>query len=232
MRGVSVARIREFDVSFSASIRDWFRNPWFRNFLILQILVVAISNVLVNYRFNLLGMPISGASFWAFMGSITVTCAAFSYPFTVVFVDLLVRLRGKRDARAVVYAAVVPAIVLSILLVYAFKPEGGWGVAARIGVASGTAFGVSLLLDVFVFQKIRDWVGMDGMRLWWLAPAVSTIFANALDTYVFFYVAFSQESWWASAAATQTVVKVVVGLVCFLPAYRLLLGRLQASVRG
>ena len=102
--------------------------------------VIAISNYLVTF-------PVK---FWG----IHVTWAAFTFPLVVVATDLTVRLIGKNPARAVVALAFIPAIIASVAVVYATGAPAS--VAVRIGIASGTAYLVSNLMDVFVFQKIRE----------------------------------------------------------------------------
>jgi len=73
-------------------------------------------------------------------------------------------------------------------------------------------------------------------KAWWLAPAVSTIAANIIDSYTFFAVAFhnSADEYmaanWMEIAGSQTVLKIVVGLVLFLPAYGLLLKAISGKL--
>ena len=70
-----------------------------------------------------------------------------------------------------------------------------------------------------------------------MAPAVSTIAANIIDTYTFFAVAFNNSADeymaanWVEIAGSQTVLKIAVGLIVFLPAYGLLLNRLQKTYK-
>ena len=103
----------------------------------------------------------------------------------------------------------------------------------RIGFASATAYAIGTLLDVYVFQHIREKYSQN----WWLAPAVSTVAANIIDTYSFFFVAFSgsaneyMAANWMEIAGSQTVLKIFVGLIVFLPAYGLLLNRLQLKYK-
>ena len=119
------------------------------------------------------------------------------------------------------------AIIASISVVIA---EGApTSVAMRIGFASATAYAIGTLLDVYVFQYLREkW-----SKQWWLAPAISTVFANVIDTYTFFGVAFHQSADeymsanWIEIAGTQTLIKIVVGLILFLPAYGVLLSFLK-----
>jgi uncharacterized PurR-regulated membrane protein YhhQ (DUF165 family) len=177
--------------------------------------IIAVSNYLVTIPLEVAG--------------IKLTWAAFTFPLIVVATDLTVRLVNKENARAIVAAAFIPAIIASVLVVGA----GGapWSVAARIGAASGVAYLLSNLMDVFVFQKIRE-----RMRLWFWAPAISSVFANVVDTFAFFAVAFyhSANAYmaenWVSVAAGQTGAKVLGSLLVILPIYGVLLAWLQNRI--
>jgi uncharacterized integral membrane protein (TIGR00697 family) len=111
--------------------------------------------------------------------------------------------------------------------------EGAPGsVALRIGFASATAYAIGTALDVYVFQYIRE-----KYTAWYLAPALSTVVANIIDSYTFFFTAFSgsaneyMAANWFEIAGSQTVLKIVVGLVVFLPAYGVLLNHLQKKYK-
>jgi hypothetical protein len=184
-----------------------------RNLVILHTLVIAVSNYLVTIRFDLF----PGAELPLF-GSFPLAAAAFTFPIVVVATDLTVRLVGKQAGRAVVAMAIIPAIVASVLVLLALGDEHAY----RVGLASGTAYAVGTMLDVYVFQHIRE-----RMSAWWIAPAVSTVAANIIDTYAFFYTAFYPAPWVGPVAFNNTLTKIVVGLIVFLPAYGLLLSYLK-----
>ena len=196
-----------------------------RNLVILHTLVIAVSNYLVTIRFDLF----PGADLPLF-GSFPLAAAAFTFPIVVVATDLTVRLVGKEAGRAVVAMAIIPAIVASVLVLLALGDPHAY----RVGAASGTAYAIGTMLDVYVFQYIRE----KYTEAWWAAPAFSTIAANIIDTYSFFFVAFAGSldaegnlSWiganWHVVAQNNTLTKIVVGLIVFLPAYGILLNRLQ-----
>jgi queuosine precursor transporter len=182
----------------------------------LQVLVIVISNFLVSIPVTILG--------------IKLTWAAFTFPIIVLTIDLTVRLLGKNLARATIATAYPFAIIGSILVVLA----GGapQSVALRIGFASATAYAIGTLLDVYVFQYLRE----QWSKQWWLAPALSTVAANIIDTYTFFYVAFHNSANaymaanWFEIAGSQVVLKICVGLIFFLPVYGVLLNYLKAKV--
>ena len=88
------------------------------------------------------------------------------------------------------------------------------------------------MLDVYIFQIIRE-----KYKYWWLAPAVSTIFANIIDTFVFFYAAFynSTDRYmsenWIEIATNQSLIKIVIGLIFFLPFYGIVLNYLMKRIK-
>ena len=201
-----------------------------RNLVILHTLVIAVSNYLVTIRFDLF----PGADLPIF-GSFPLAAAAFTFPIVVVATALTVRLVGKEAGRAVVAMAIIPAIVASVLVLLALGDPH----AFRVGFASGTAYAIGTMLDVYVFQAIREKYS----KAWWAAPAISTIAANIIDTYSFFYVAFAGSldaegnlSWiganWHVVAQNNTLTKIVVGLIVFLPAYGILLNSLQKKYKS
>ena len=183
---------------------------------LLHVAVIIVSNALVSIPVEIFGVKL--------------TWAAFTFPIVVLATDLTVRLLGKGIARATIAAAYPLAIIGSIAVVML---EGApSSVALRIGFASATAYAVGTMRDVYVFQYLRE-----NYKAWWLAPAISTIVANIIDSYTFFAVAFNgsadeyMAAHWMEIAGSQTVLKIVVGLVLFLPAYGLLLKAISGKLR-
>ena len=181
----------------------------------LHVIVITVSNALVGIPVEIFGTKL--------------TWAAFTFPLVVLATDLTVRLLGKQIARSTILAAYPLAIIGSIAVVML---EGApTSVALRIGLASATAYAVGTMLDVYVFQTLRE-----RMSQWWIAPAVSTVAANIIDTYAFFYVAFANSADeymsanWMEIAGSQVVIKIAVGLIIFLPAYGVLLRYLKNRV--
>jgi len=191
-----------------------------RNLVIFHTVIIAISNYLVTIRFNLFAEKIN---ILGWQTSFPLAAAAFTFPLVVVASDLTVRLVGKHTARAVVAMAMLPAIVASVAVLLILKDPH----AIRVGVASGTAYAVGTMLDVYVMQWIREkWTSN-----WWLAPALSTVAANIIDTYTFFYTAFYPQPWVHAVAFNNTLVKIIVGFIIFLPAYGVLLMYLQNKLQ-
>ena len=171
--------------------------------------IIAISNYLVQFPINIFGLD--------------YTIGTFTFPIIVLATDLTVRLSNARNARKVIGFAFVPAFIIS----YIFADF-------RIAIASVLAYSIGQLLDVFVFSKVRDRVGDDGFNLssyWYLAPVVSTFFAQLIDTYLFYGVAFynSTDDFmrenWDLIAFNDFILKLVVCYLAFLPIYVLILNR-------
>jgi uncharacterized PurR-regulated membrane protein YhhQ (DUF165 family) len=183
--------------------------------MLAHIIIIAISNYIVQFKIDVFGNPLS--------------VAAFTFPLVVVLTDLTVRLLGKQTGRAVIALAFIPAIIVSILIVLAGgAPES---VAFRIGLGSGMAYFISNLLDVYVFQYFRE-----KYTTWWIAPTLSSIVSTFIDTFTFFGVAFAggadefMRDNWHIVATNNSISKIIVSLIVILPAYGVLLSYLQKKV--
>jgi len=185
--------------------------------MVLHIIIIAISNYIVQFKIDIAGHPLS--------------VAAFTFPLVVVLTDLTVRLLGKETGRAVIALAFIPAILVSMAVVkLGGAPDS---VAFRIGLGSGMAYFISNLLDVYVFQYFRE-----RYQTWWIAPALSSIVSTFIDTYVFFFTAFAggenefMAANWHIVATNNSISKVIVSLLVILPVYGILLSYLQKKVSG
>jgi hypothetical protein len=184
--------------------------------VILHISIITISNVLVSIPIEVYGFKI--------------TWAAFSFPLIVVATDLTIRLIGKKMAQKTITFSFPFAIISSVLILY--LENNPVSVSLRIGVASGLAYAIGVLIDIHAFQFIRK-----KYSSWWIAPSLSTIVSNVIDSYTFFFTAFynsdnfymSQN--WLEIAGTQTVLKILIGLIFFLPAYGILLSYFSKKIK-
>ena len=151
--------------------------------VLFHILIIAASNYLVQFPFQIFG--------------IHTTWGAFSFPFIFLATDLTVRIFGSHLARRIIFWVMFPALLLSYIFSVLFH-DGSWtGLGAlsefntfvgRIALASFAAYALGQILDIFVFNKLRR------LKAWWIAPTASTVIGNALDTLVFFAIAFYASS--------------------------------------
>jgi uncharacterized PurR-regulated membrane protein YhhQ (DUF165 family) len=123
--------------------------------------VVAVSNVAVQYPVRLFGLQDY------------LTWGALTYPVAFFITDLTNRRFGPGVARRAVFVGFLLAVVLSVALA-----------TPRIALASGSAFLAGQLLDITVFNRLRR-------RAWWRAPLASSLIGSALDTALFFTIAFA-----------------------------------------
>lgn len=128
--------------------------------------VVVASNVLVQFLFGN----------W-------LTWGAFTYPLAFLVTDIMNRVYGVSAARRVVFAGFLVGITCS-LIGSQIMLEYGPAVPLRIAVASAIAFLTAQLLDVSIFDRLRG-------GAWWKAPLASTFIGSAVDTALFFTIAFS-----------------------------------------
>lgn len=185
--------------------------------LAMAIIVVA-SNILVQFPFGQ----------W-------LTWGAFTYPFAFLVTDLINRAYGAAPARRAVLVGFGVGVICSLIgtqIVGEFGPL----VTLRIAIGSGLAFLTAQLLDVSVFDRLRE-------GRWWRAPLVSTLLGSSLDTALFFTIAFSASltflepdndvGWaaealpllgvgpvvplWVSLAVGDWLVKLTLALVALIP---------------
>ena len=162
--------------------------------------MVAISNFLVQFPFNFFGMHE------------ILTYGAFSYPITFLITDLSNRSFGKKVARKIVYLGFIVGVSLTLFLSTNFSDL----ISIRIAIGSGSAFIIAQLIDVQVFDKLRD-------KIWFVAPFVSSFIGSLIDTIIFFFIAFyNTDVSWISLAFGDFSIKILMSLIMLIP-FRLLL---------
>ena len=141
-----------------------------------------------------------------------LTYGAFSYPIAFLITDLANRSYGKTAARKIVYIGFAIGVGFTLL----FSTNFADLISVRIAIGSGTAFLVSQLLDVQVFDKLRD-------KQWFIAPLGSSLIGSSVDTFIFFSIAFYATGVpWVTLSLGDLAVKIIVALIMLIP-FRLLL---------
>lgn len=199
--------------------------------------IVVASNILVQF------LILDGLLTWG----------AFTYPFAFLVTDLMNRIYGPNAARKVIFSGFVAGIICSLIGTQITLQGDGYtysAVALRVAVASAAAFLIAQLVDVFVFNRLRA-------GNWWKAPLASSVIGSALDTAIFFTIAFSKSiqwfsensnmeinwAWdtvplltfgadaplWVSLALADWGVKLTLALIALVP-FRIILRRLHTDV--
>lgn len=190
-----------------------------------HILVIAASNYLVQFPFTIAGVH--------------NTWGAITFPFIFLTTDLTVRIFGRSLARKIIFWVMLPALLISYIVSVLFQ-DGAWAgwhnlshlntFVGRIALASFAAYVVGQLLDITVFNRLRQ------SKHWWLAPSASTIFGSAIDSIVFFSIAFYHSSDafmaanWIQIGVLDYGFKLAISTLFFLPAYGILLKILTAKL--
>ncbi|MEE2944550.1 MAG: queuosine precursor transporter [Pseudomonadota bacterium] len=201
--------------------------------VIAMAAIVVASNILVQFLFGN----------W-------LTWGAFTYPLAFLVTDVMNRVYGVQAARKVVFAGFLVGIFCSVIGTQIMLQGDGFtypAVTLRIAIGSGLAFLTAQLLDVAIFDRLRD-------GAWWRAPLASTLIGSSIDTALFFTIAFSaglsfiepanDVSWanealpllgagpiaplWVSLAIADWAVKLSLALIALVP-FRVIVARLMAS---
>jgi len=169
-------------------------------------LVIVASNKLVQYpvQTSLGGLDLAGILTWG----------AFTYPAAFLVTDTTNRIYGAGSARKVVYVGFVFGLVLTIMFD-----------ELRIACASGTAFLIAQLLDIQIFDRLRQ-------LQWWKAPIASSFLGSLVDTITFFFLAFAGTGLpWASWALGDFGAKLVMIAVLLYP-FKLLVTLFTRGIRS
>ena len=198
--------------------------------IIAMAAIVVASNILVQFLFGQ----------W-------LTWGAFTYPLAFLVTDVMNRVYGAPAARRVVLAGFVVGVLCSAIGTQIMLQGDGYtypAVTMRIALGSGLAFLTAQLLDVAVFNRLRE-------GAWWRAPLASTLIGSSVDTAIFFTIAFSgaltfiepinDVSWagemlpllgngpvlplWVSLGIADWMVKLSLALLALVP-FRIIVGKL------
>ena len=181
-------------------------NKVFLTLSFLMGLVVLSSNYLVQFPIQYYGLQE------------ILTYGAFSYPIAFLITDLANRSFGKLVARKIVYIG----FTIGILFTLIFSTNFADLISVRIAIGSGTAFIIAQLLDVQIFDQLRQ-------KKWFIAPLTSSLIGSTIDTFLFFFISFYGTGIpWITLSLGDLTVKFFVAPIMLIP-FRLLLGTLKAA---
>ena len=173
---------------------------------VLMGVVVLSSNYLVQFPIKYYGLKK------------ILTYGAFTYPIAFLITDLANRSYGKLVARKIVYIGFIIGISFTLFFTTNFSDL----ISVRIAIGSGTAFIVAQLLDVQIFDKLRE-------KEWFVAPLTSSFIGSVVDTFLFFSISFYGTGIaWVTLSVGDLAVKIFVALLMLIP-FRLLLSTFKTS---
>ncbi len=161
----------------------------------LMGVVVLSSNYLVQFPINHYGL------------NEILTYGAFSYPIAFLITDLANRSYGKLIAKKIVYLGFFIGVVSTVLFSTNFQDL----ISIRIAFGSGIAFIVAQLLDIQIFDRLRE-------RKWFIAPLTSSLIGSTIDTFLFFSISFYATGIpWVTLSLGDLLVKIIVALIMLIP---------------
>ena len=182
-------------------------------------IVILVSNELVQHPVQefLFGIDLS----------LVLTWGAFTYPVAFLITDTTNRLFGVGPARRVVAVGFAFGVGLTTIAALAIASGASRSVELsiwqallsdpdafamlRTAVASGSAFLTAQLLDIKVFDVLRE-------STWWKAPAASSFLGSVADTAIFFSLAFAGTGLpWISWAFGDFCAKIVMVVLLLYP---------------
>jgi uncharacterized integral membrane protein (TIGR00697 family) len=119
--------------------------------------------------------------------------------FTYPLVDCICELWGKPAAQRTVWIALTSQLLIAVLIYLSIviPPASFWtlqdtyqiilGSSAYVVLASLTAFGVSQLLDIFIYQRLKQ---LSRGKHLWLRSNLATYLGQIIDSLVFVSIVF------------------------------------------
>lgn len=155
------------------------------------------------------------------LGPLAVEAGIFAFLLLVVTSSAVAELHGRSGANRLVLLGFVPLIasVLLSILVLAVPASSEMDPARlsafetmmsgtpRIWLGGITAYGISTLLNVMIFSRLK---GSEGSRLLWFRSAVAGVLSQVVDTLIFITIAFYGVFPIAELLVGQMLAKVVL----------------------
>jgi len=176
-------------------------------------IIAEIIGVKIFSMESTLGLPPAGMKFFGvFVLDFNLTAGAVIWPIVFITTDVINEYFGKKGVRKISFltAFLISYIFLIIFMVTKLEPAPFWidlnnqdtdgnpfninyafqtifrqGLGIILG--SLTAFLVSQLLDVYIFQRLRH---LTGKRMIWLRATGSTLISQLIDSFVVLGIAF------------------------------------------
>ncbi|MDB5252643.1 MAG: queuosine precursor transporter [Flaviaesturariibacter sp.] len=188
-------------------------------FFVANALIAEIIGGKIFSLEGVLGVPAADISFLGQKGlSFSLTCGVLLWPLEFIMTDIVNEYYGPRAVRRISFTA-ISLILYAFLMFYLSMsvPPAGWWIGSRaangvpdmqkayegifgqgmwIIFGSIVAFGVSQLIDVYVFHRIKR---VTGEKRVWLRATGSTLISQLIDSFVVLIIAFKLGNNWSWA---------------------------------
>ena len=177
---------------------------------ITNALLAEIIGVKIFSAEGSVGLAPANINILGFVMDFNLTAGALIWPVVFITTDLINEYFGKPGVKRISYltALLITYAFLIIFLAIQLPPAEWWieardesgnmvnmdtafnkilGQGLRIIIGSLTAFLIGQLVDVFVFQKLRQ---ATGSKMLWLRATGSTLISQLVDSFVVLFIAF------------------------------------------
>ena len=162
------------------------------------------------------------------LGPLAVEAGIFAFLMLVITSSAIAELHGRNTANRLVLLGFVPllvslALTILVLAVPAADEMDPARLSAfetmmtgtpRIWIAGIFAYGISTLLNVTIFSRLK---GREGSRLLWLRSGVASVLSQIVDTLLFISIAFYGVFPIGELMLGQMIAKVVLSIVLVPP---------------
>ncbi len=161
------------------------------------------------------------------VGPLAVEGGIVAFLLLVGIASAVAEVHGRQMANRLVLTGFVPLIVAALLirLVIVLPPAPFWaaqqpafagllGQSSRMMIAGLIAYGVSQMLNVAIFARMR---AREGGRLLWLRAAVSSMASQVVDTAIFITISFWGVQPLAPLMVGQVTAKLILSAVLVPP---------------
>ncbi|WP_260483765.1 queuosine precursor transporter [Sphingomicrobium flavum] len=161
------------------------------------------------------------------LGPLAVESGIFPFLMLVIIASAVTELWGAKTAQKLVYFGFVPLIIASLLTYFVLVLPAAEEMQAdrldafnlllastpRIWLAGIAAYGTSTLLNVWIFDKMKQ----PGGKLLWLRSAVAGVLSQTVDSLIFITIAFLGVFPILPLLAGQMLAKAVLSFIAIPP---------------
>ena len=178
--------------------------------------------VIALYIFGIITVNLMGAKVMplghAFGMDFNISVAIFLMPLLYTIIDVVSEVYGRARARSLVWSGLVVLILLVLFMLLAtslpaaarFQANDAYsqifGMSLRIAIASIAAFAFSELLDVMVYNRLKE---KTKGKMIWLRNNISNFLGEFVDSAVFMTIAF----YGVFASGFSENISVLMGLI-------------------
>ncbi|WP_294329831.1 queuosine precursor transporter [uncultured Sphingomonas sp.] len=171
------------------------------------VAIILLSNVIGAGKVAQVWLP--GVGYWPFGAGILF------FPISYIIGDVLTEVYGYARARRVIWAGTAAVLFMAFMawVVVKLPPAPDWtnqaayevifGQVPRIVLASVVAFWAGEFVNSYVLARMKLWTGG---RMLWTRTIGSTIAGQAMDSLIFYPLAFLRAEGWTDALVLKVLV--------------------------